>query len=198
MSEPKIFTAGEWGARPPRARGVELNPAEGIVVHHTADPNRAPGEGDGEQAAAFALARRIQSFHMDDPERRWSDTGQHFTISRGGIILEGRHGALAAAREGKVVRGAHASSVDLYNQRWFGIELEGINIDGFFVTGDQWQSLIELCAWLSFWGRFAPGNIIGHKEILPGHTQCPGRMMERLPDLRERVAERRSQIEGDV
>ena len=196
MSEPEIFTTEEWGARPARATGFALHRAEGIIIHHTAGPNRPPEIGEREKSEAFNLARRIQDFHMDDPLRRWSDTGQHFTISRGGLIMEGRHGTLAAAKEGMVVRGAHASSVDYYNQSWFGIELEGINSDGFHVTLYQWESLVELCAWLSSWGRIDPRQIIGHKDVLAGHTECPGMVMERLNELRDRTARRKAEIAG--
>ncbi len=194
MPEPRIFTTDEWGARPPSGTGFSKHPAEGIVIHHTADPNRPPEAQDREKEAAFKLARRIQDFHMDDASRAWLDTGQHFTISRGGIILEGRHASLAAAKAGMVVRGAHASSVDRYNESWFGIELEGINTDGFHLTDDQWESLIELCAWLSVWGGFDPANIIGHKEILAGHTECPGTVVDRLDELRREVKVRKARI----
>ncbi len=194
MDEPKIYTTVEWGARPPRGGGFARHEAEGIVVHHTADPNRLPEEGDREIDEAFNLARRIQNHHMDSPDRMWADTGEHFTISRGGLILEGRHGTLVAAREGEVVRGAHASSVVRYNTRWFGIEIEGVNLDACHVTKQQWNSLIDLCAWLSVWGRFDAARIIGHTEVLEGHTLCPGRIMDRLEELRAEVRALKEEI----
>src|SRR4029077_20139992 len=88
--------------------------ADGIVIHNTQSQNRAPKEGDEELKAAFDLSRRIQQLHMFDRDHLWSDIGQHFTISRGGIIMEARKGTLAAARRGMVVRGAHAGS-NLHN-----------------------------------------------------------------------------------
>ena len=44
------------------------------------------------QSAAYSLARSIQDFHMDS--NGWIDTGQNFTVSRGGYAMEGRHRSL--------------------------------------------------------------------------------------------------------
>ena len=48
-----------------------------ILVHHTASANTT----DLSQAQAFSLARTIQQSHFS---RGWIDTGQQFTVSRGG------------------------------------------------------------------------------------------------------------------
>jgi len=98
-----IASCDEWGARPPSQPVVLLgtNPNK-ILVHHTATANST----DYSQAHAFALAQSIQRFHMDT--RGFLDTGQHFTISRGGYIMEGRHRSLERLRlgQGHIV-GAH-------------------------------------------------------------------------------------------
>ncbi|WP_279582179.1 peptidoglycan recognition protein family protein [Fodinicola feengrottensis] len=100
---PRIYSCAEWGARPPADPLVTLNhPANRILVHHIADANST----DYSQAHAFQVARDEQADHIDN--NGWSDTGQHFTISRGGYDLEGRHGSLAALRSGNtMIRGAH-------------------------------------------------------------------------------------------
>ena len=88
-----------------------------ILVHHTATPNQA----DVSQGAAFALARSIQNFHMD--RRGWLDTGQHFTVSRGGFAMEGRHRSLEIVRAGRQqVEGAHCTGQNIVA---VGIENEG-------------------------------------------------------------------------
>src|SRR5438132_337549 len=120
MPPPKIYTTNEWGAKAVSATFAQGD-ASGIIIHHTTNQNRAPQTGDAEKNLAFDRARQIQTYHMD--HNHWADTGQHFLISRGGLILEGRHGSLAAAQNGKVVRGAHAGD-NTYNQKWFGIENE--------------------------------------------------------------------------
>ncbi len=189
MPEPPILSTGEWGARAPNSDNFPKKAAAGLVIHNTEDPNRAPLSGEAEKRKASEVARAIQADHL---KRGWADTGQHFLVSRGGLILEGRHGSLAAAKEGKVVRGAHANS-RVHNTTWFGIELEGDNRAEFAVTDAQWSTLVGLCAWLSLWGEFDPRSIKGHMEV--SSTDCPGKVMGRLDDLRGRVISRRAEIE---
>ena len=193
-SEPKIMTTQEWGASPATVDHFPEQPAAGIVVHNTEGPNDAPLEGDAEIKAAVKIARRIQRSHMVT-DHNWPDTGQHFTISRGGLILEGRHGSLEAARSGRVVRGTHAVSTDgSANRRWFGIEVEGDNRAKDLVTDQQYSALVELCAWLMKWRGVATLPIKGHMDVLAGHTDCPGLFENRLAKLRNDVAKRRKQL----
>lgn len=194
MAEPKIYSTAEWGARPPNKGGQPRKAAAGIIVHNTEHENRAPLTGEAEQRAAFGIARSIQSDHLKRKTSSgtlWADTGQHFTISRGGIIMEGRHGSLAAAKNGLVVSGAHANSTR-HNQTWFGIELEGHYVRAFDMTDEQWESLVELSAWLAHWGNFDGGSILGHKEV--SDTDCPGLVVDHLDDLRARVRQRKEQL----
>ncbi|MEZ5307274.1 MAG: D-Ala-D-Ala carboxypeptidase family metallohydrolase [Pyrinomonadaceae bacterium] len=188
--ELKVYSTVEWGARPPRRTNFEQNKAKGIVVHHMASANRTPLVGQDEIQASFRLARDCQIDHLkrqDSPiSPFWSDTGQNFTISRGGIILEGRYGSLTAAGQGRVVRGAHAHNSS-YNKTSFGIELEGNNIKEFVVTPEQWSALVSLCAWLAISGGFDPFNIRGHKEVSDTGTDCPGKVFGQLPRLKDEV-----------
>ena len=187
VQAPKVFTAQEWGARNVTSRFPKRR-AQGIVLHHTVLPNRTPQSGQAEEHAAFGIARQIQRDHMD---RGYADTGQHFTISRGGLLLEGRHGSLAAAKNGKVIRGAHAGAV-LPNREWFGIELEGTYHLVFAMTASQRQAMIELCAWLAFWGDFDSQMIEGHRHFKP--TTCPGLVLEHLAEFRVAVHDRKVEI----
>lgn len=188
MNEPRIFTTVEWKAKKitskfPKAKGV------GIVIHNTDHPNRAPETGAKEEAKAFDLARSIQKDHTVTAHN-WKDTGQHFTISRGGLILEGRHGSLDAARNGMVVSGAHAGST-VHNTTWYGIELEGRNLPAFAVTSQQWAALVELCAWLATNAKFAGSKILPHLQVkVNGSTDCPGKVVDQLPKLRDEVTAR--------
>jgi hypothetical protein len=154
--------------------------------------NRQPllDDEEAERAAAFKVARSCQKDHLG---RGWVDTGQHFTISRGGLILEGRRGTYDAARAGKVVWGAHATLAK-YNRSYFGIETEGTYHLAFDMPDAQWQALVELCAWLAAWGGIDPKNIIGHKEIKA--TACPGLLSDRLPELRQLVLARVEELEA--
>jgi N-acetyl-anhydromuramyl-L-alanine amidase AmpD len=192
MSEPKIYSTVEWGARKV-TKSFLKSAAQGIVIHNTENPNRTPATGTAEEQTSFKICRAIQIHHMDG--NGWSDTGQHFTVSRGGLILEGRTGALASAKSGKVVQGAHASGVSRYNNKWFGIELEGFYVKEYAVTDQQWDALVELCAWLSFWGKIdSMRDIIGHMDVLAGHTNCPGLVEQHLVSLRSQVHDRVGQL----
>jgi hypothetical protein len=192
-TEPRIYNTAEWGARPASVAHFPERSAAGIVVHNTQDTNREPLTGDAEFQKAADVARTIQHSHMD--ERHWADTGQHFTISRGGLILEGRHGSLQAARAGRVVSAAHAVSADgSANRIWFGIELEGDNRQSDQVTLPQYESLVELSAWLTKWAGTMLLPIKGHMDVLADHTDCPGKFENRLPRLREEVAARRAEL----
>lgn len=191
-TEPRIVSTAEWGARPALVAHFPERSAAGIVVHNTEDPNRAALTGAAELAAAIQIARSIQNGHF---ARGFSDTGQHFTISRGGLILEGRHGSVAAARAGRVVAGAHAKSSDgSANATFFGIELEGDNRPSDQVTKPQFAALVELCAWLMKWAGVQTLPIKPHLEVLAGHTDCPGKFKARMPTLRQDVAARRAQL----
>lgn len=193
-TEPRIVATADWGAAPARADHFAERPAAGIVVHNTQGANRAPLTGAAEAAAASEMARRIQRSHMI-VDHHWLDTGQHFTISRGGVMLEGRHGSLEAARAGRVVEASHAVSTGgSANQTWFGIELEGDNRTADRVTDQQYSALVELCAWLMKWRGVQGLPIKGHMDVLAGHTDCPGLFEQRLPTLRTDVATRRAQL----
>ena len=85
VSAPTIYGCSAWGARPSSSPITVLDsrPTK-VIVHHTAGANST----DYSQAHAFSLARSIQNYHMD--HNGWIDSGQQFTISRGGYIMEGR------------------------------------------------------------------------------------------------------------
>ncbi len=188
QTPPRIYSTSEWQAMAARA-SFATAPAMGIVIHNTEGQNRPALTGDAELAKAFEVARQIQRGHMI-VDHNWSDTGQHFTISRGGLVLEGRHGSYLNATHGLVVRGAHAGD-DVYNKFWFGIEVEGNFVSDYKVTDQQWKSLVELGAWLSKWaGKKLP--IVGHKDI--HETDCPGKLYGRLGQLRAEVWSRFSEL----
>jgi N-acetyl-anhydromuramyl-L-alanine amidase AmpD len=150
-----------------------------ILVHHTATPNQA----DVSREAADRLARGIQNFHMDN--RGWLDTGQHFTISRGGFVLEGRHRSLEVLREGRQhVEGAHCTGQN--------VESVGIENEGTYSTvtppDKQWARLRDMCAYICNQYGIAPTEIAGHRDFKD--TLCPGdAFYAMLPQLRSEVAD---------
>lgn len=176
---PPILDCDAWGARPP-SEPVPIwdqRPVK-ILVHHTATPNVV----DLSAAAAIGLARAVQKFHMD--HRGWLDTGQHFTISRGGVLMEGRHRSLEILRAGKQqVEGAHCTGQNVVA---IGIENEGTYIDILPPQG-LWNRLRETCAYICTQYGIAPTELYGHRDFKD--TACPGdRLYGELPRLRSEVA----------
>ena len=175
---PTIVSCAGWGARP--NRGVlpvyHRRPVK-ILVHHTATPNGATG-----RPAALRLARSIQKFHMD--HRGWPDAGQHFTVSRGGVVLEGRHRSLEFVRVGRwQVEGAHCTGQNVVA---LGIENEG-TYSAVNPPAELWNKLRSLCAYLCAQYGIRPSQIYGHRDFKD--TACPGdRLYAALPRLRSEVA----------
>ncbi len=175
---PPIVDCAGWGARPNSAIVPIWNqrPVK-ILVHHMASANQA----DVSRAAAYAVARSVQNFHMD--VRGWLDTGQHFSISRGGILMEGRHRSLEVLRIGKrQVEGAHCTGQN--------IVAIGIENEGTYSTVDPpaalWNTLRATCAYVCQQYGINPTEIYGHRDFK--NTACPGDHLYRmLPRLRSEV-----------
>ncbi|MFG2616818.1 peptidoglycan recognition family protein [Streptomyces sp. NPDC048507] len=178
---PEIFGCGQWGARPPAGPVTVLDaPPRRIVVHHTATAN----VDDFSPEHAFALARAVQAHHMDG--RGWIDTGQHFTVSRGGHTTEGRHRSLDELAGGR--RQVRASHCVGQNDVAVGIEVEGTYTRTDPPAG-QYEALAGLCAHVCDQYGLDPYGIDGHRDH--NATACPGdRLYALLPRLREDVAAR--------
>jgi N-acetyl-anhydromuramyl-L-alanine amidase AmpD len=176
---PPIVDCAGWTARANSAIVPVWNrrPVK-ILVHHTAGPNQA----DVSRAAAYRMSRGIQNFHMD--VRGWIDTGQHFTISRGGVLMEGRHRSLELLRIGKrQVEGAHCTGQNVVA---IGIENEGIYQDANPPVA-LWNRLRDTCAYICRQYGIRPTEIYGHRDFK--NTICPGnRLYGMLPRLRTEVA----------
>ncbi|MEZ0071082.1 N-acetylmuramoyl-L-alanine amidase [Planotetraspora sp. GP83] len=178
---PRVFTRDAWGAAPPKSKALVLDRApDRIVIHHTATVNT----GDRSLDAAFRLSQAIQRFHMK--HNGWEDIGEHFTVSRGGHILEGRNRTLPAIEEGKLAMGAQTAN---HNRHTMGVETEGTYMTE-LPTSPQLASLTSLLAWLcGVYGLDPNVAIIGHRDL--NTTSCPGdRLYGYLPQLRANVARR--------
>lgn len=180
-AEPRIYSTAEWGARQPD-QPIEIldrTPLH-IVVHHTAEPGNSE---DYSLEHAMKICRDIQNFHMDG--QGWGDSGQQFTNSRGGYILEGRHHSLDSVRAGdKHVLGANVGG---HNSDVIGIENEGIYVD-VDVPQALWDSLVDLVAWIATRYSRPVSDILGHRDF--NSTECPGTVLYgRLQELRDAVAD---------
>ncbi len=181
VPEPNIFSTTAWNARPPSS-AVTLagNNPNKIVVHHTAFANTA----DSGQSGSFAIAHEIQDLHMDT--NGWIDSGQHFTISRTGYIMEGRHRSLERLQAGSnMVVGAHTVN---QNTQSIGIENNG-TYTSVAPPALLYASLTSLCSYICYQYGIAPTQIFGHRDF--NDTECPGdKLYAMLPQLRKDVAAR--------
>ncbi|MFB8394997.1 peptidoglycan recognition protein family protein [Streptomyces yangpuensis] len=178
---PEIIGCAAWGARAASEPVVVLaNRPERIIVHHTATANVT----DYSRQRAIALARAIQTYHMD--AQGWIDTGQHFTVSRGAFVLEGRHNSLAELNSGRrQVRAAHCVGQNTVS---IGIENEGTYTSE-APPAAQYAALADLCAHICDHYGLPASEIYGHRDF--NSTACPGdRLYALLPALRRDVATR--------
>lgn len=180
IAAPAIIGCDTWGAQAPKQAITVLNqrPSK-ILVHHTAGTNST----DYSQAHAYNLARSIQQGHFANG---WIDSGQHFTISRGGYVLEGRHRSQEVLSGGTShVRGAHC---DGQNDVAVGIENEGTYSS---VQPPQalYDQLVAMCSYICQQYGINSSQIYGHRDF--NATDCPGdQLYARLPQLRGDVAAR--------
>lgn len=175
---PWIIDCDSWGARPPSSPiQITGNTTNKIILHHMAFPNVT----DYSREHAVQLARDCQDLHMDG--NGWADTGQHFTVSRGGYVMEGRHRSLETlvAGEHQVVS-AHCPGE---NGNAIGIENEGT-----YITETPPEalldSLVELCVAVCRKFRLNAWDIFGHWDFRV--TDCPGiAFYAQFPMIRTRV-----------
>lgn len=178
VAAPSIASCGTWGAAGPTQAITLLSrrPTK-ILVHHTDSSNST----DYSQAHAFAVARSIQQTHFNNG---WIDSGQQFTISRGGYVMEGRHESLSALNGGtQHVLGAHCTG---QNDVSLGIENEG-NYVTVAPPAALYDKLVAMCAYTCQQYGVPASQIFGHRDFLA--TDCPGDVLYgMLPQLRSDVA----------
>ncbi|MDV6011441.1 N-acetylmuramoyl-L-alanine amidase [Haloechinothrix sp. LS1_15] len=181
-AEPQVFGTERWLAREP-AEPVDVAsyPPSYIVVHHTVNPGN---NSDFTRRHAFRISRSIQDFHMDS--RGWIDSGQQFTISRGGHITEGRHRSLEILRGGR--HHVVGNNVGGHNDEVIGIENEG-DYRTEDVPDRLWSSLCDLVTYIADRYGIPPERIAGHRDF--NTTACPGDVLyARLDELRAEVGRR--------
>jgi hypothetical protein len=110
----------------------------------------------------------------------WNDSGHNFLVTRGGFILEGRHGTVAAIKAGRMVVSAHCPGQN--DQP--GIEHEHIGTEA--MTPIQREASVWLHAWICRHCTIPPSHIYPHKQFFA--TSCPGVLNNALPKLRLDVA----------
>ncbi|GAC1545105.1 MAG: N-acetylmuramoyl-L-alanine amidase [Herpetosiphon sp.] len=203
LGRPAFVSRWEWGGQEVADNSVPAAyyRADHLVVHHTADSTTLyPGE---KSWADRVLAE--WRFHTYPSGRGWGDVGYNWLIDPDGVIYEGRRGSSEMDRDSV---GFH----DTANYGSMGVVLLG-TYDVVSPSGAMQDSLIRLLAWKSQQRHIDPygssfyygcahstycspyhtgavvANLAGHREVLIGHTSCPGdRAIDALPSIRKRVA----------
>ncbi|MGD0090855.1 MAG: peptidoglycan recognition family protein [Planctomycetota bacterium] len=129
-----------------------------IVVHHSATPNGS--------VAAFDKAHK---------ERGWDGVGYHFVIGNGSGAGDGD--AEPTYRWRQQLRGAHAGNSE-YNEHGIGICLVGDFEHNGPPTPRQMASLRTLVRFLQIKTGIPTYEVIGHGDVPPRHTECPGRWLD--------------------
>ncbi|MFQ5854753.1 MAG: SpoIID/LytB domain-containing protein [Anaerolineae bacterium] len=184
-TEPQIITRDEWctNCRNPTNWPPEYETPTKFIIHHTVSPN----DQDGYQAV-----RAIYAYHANT--RGWDDIGYNFLIDNQGRVFEGRYGG--ATDDGKTVVGGHALQ---YNYGSIGIALIGTysEVEPPAATLDTLVDLLITKGLEYDIGPYDEGplagtdfdyGMLGHRDVLPGHTVCPGQAAyDLLPDIRARM-----------
>jgi hypothetical protein len=140
------------------------------------EPSRSIGE----------TMRIIQNFHIDG--RGWEDIAYHFFIDANGDIAEGRR----LSKKGNITT-VPDRGVDMSG-------LINISLEGDFTQADptpeQLESLNNLVCWLSGVYHIPATKIYGHKDYY-SETECPGRLEEMIPGIRESVEDMLGQPKQD-
>ena len=199
-AQPDVISRAGWGAD----EGIRKGPQEfarvsKLVVHHTVTPNDDPDPAQ--------TVRAIYAFHTK--HNGWNDIGYNFLVDQQGRVYEGRwarhyrpgEAPTGEDEHGRGVIGAHAKAV---NPGTAGVALLGDYSGGAVPSPAALEGVVRVLAWKAARHDIDPHgaapftakdgsrrtfpNISGHRDV--GETGCPGgRLYERLPEIRQRVAE---------
>lgn len=195
-----VIRRAGWGADESKRRdasGNEVWPPVYTVpraqlVHHTVTTN--------DPADPAAIVRAIYQYHA--VSQGWGDIGYNFLIDHRGNIYEGRYGG---ERDGKIVQGGHALQ---FNPNTIGVALLGTYTAASTRPPSTMEgALVELLAekgrrygiWpdaaVTLAGTRFAHAVMGHRDSLPGHTQCPGDgVYGRLEGVRTAVRVRMAEL----
>jgi hypothetical protein len=177
-----IITCPQWHAKPPKAPPIIIGPSHKTIMHHTDSHHRElSNPRDESLAEAIRFAQDIQHFHQ--VTRGWNDTGQSFTITRAGHILQGRWYTVTAITHGHMVLSAHCAEKGKpgSNQNdQIGIEHE--HLPGEEPTRVQLEASALLQAWYAGqYGRTSVLPAYGHKHFC--NTACPDKNQGHIPQI---------------
>ncbi|XP_016329903.1 peptidoglycan-recognition protein SC2-like isoform X1 [Sinocyclocheilus anshuiensis] len=166
MNAVAVVSRRGWNAVEARDRTEMKNPAQTVIVHHTALRYCAHPPDSVSQLA------HIQHMHMQ--ERGFDDIGYNFLISGDGMVYEGR---------GWGVVGAHAKE---HNFNSVGIAFMG-NFNDELPSSASLSALLRLLHIGVLHGHVQPNFVlVGHRDV--AKTECPGKnVYALLPKLRDQL-----------
>jgi hypothetical protein len=188
---PRVIARSGWGADESLRfkDGQEIWPVEytqprAQIVHHTVTTN--------DPADPAAVVRSIYYYHA--VTRGWGDIGYNFLVDHRGNVYEGRYGG---ERNGQITQGGHALQ---FNANTIGVALLGTFTDVQPSTAAR-AALVDLLAakgqqygldpyaGVTLAGSHFAYRVLGHRDVLPGHTSCPGdTFYPDMPAIRQSVA----------
>ena len=197
---PEIISRAGWGADEGSRKGAaEFAPISKLIVHHTVTPNDDPDPAQ--------TVRAIYAYHTR--HNRWNDIGYNFLVDQQGRVYEGRfarryRSGEAPSGEDNAGRGVIGAHVKGLNPGTVGVAVLGDYSGGVIPPGPALDGVVRVLAWKAGRHNIDPHgassftanngsrhrfpNISGHRDV--GQTGCPGgRLHERLPEIRQRVAE---------
>jgi hypothetical protein len=198
--QPDVITRHAWGADEGMRKGpVEFAPISKLVVHHTVTPNDDPDPAQ--------TVRAVYAYHTR--HNGWNDVGYNFLVDQQGRVYEGRFArpyppGEAPTGEDEAGRGVIGAHVKGNNPGTVGVAVLGDYSGGYVPPAPALDAVVRLLAWKAArhgidpfgasphtatdGSRRAFPNIAGHRDA--GQTGCPGgRLYERLPEIRQRVAD---------
>jgi hypothetical protein len=183
-----IILTSEWGAVNPTRPITRVGKPNKIIFHHTDGHHPDLDQDSGEsRAEAIAFAKAIQRDHMhrQPPDGPFIDSGHNFLVTRSGLVLEGRHGSVAAIMDGVMVQSAHCPDQNTQP----GIEHEHIGNEQ--MTPEQREASLFLHEFICRHTGIKPNEIHPHREFF--NTECPGVLNTALGQFRRDLATRLTQ-----
>jgi hypothetical protein len=159
-----IMRRADWTARQP---SKELEPAwdyATVVIHHL-------GNNVGKSP------KEIQDYQMSLESDPFDDIAYEYIVQLDGRVQEGRHLAFLSAANSKQNTGKIAIILaGDFEPQWYDASDDDVTDAGL-------NRIVALVNTLKLY--FPITRLIGHRDIVPGKTECPGEeLYKRLPELR--------------
>ena len=156
--KPPIVSRDEWGGGAIDYPESYRHTPKTVLVHHAGVTVR-PG------ADAAQSMRNLLRFSRED--KGWPDVPYHYIIGPDGTIFEGRD-----------VNYKPDTNTKFDTAGYVNIELMG-NFEEQRVSPAQLESLARLTAYLADEIDMPTANLVTHKDVAVGQTDCPGRDLYR-------------------